>query len=143
MTSPAAPLDEAALRTWGARVGATIALPAVITLRGDLGAGKTTLAQAIAHGAGVLDDVTSPTFALVHEYASARGVVAHLDLYRLKSPDDLFAIGWDDLLRTAALVVVEWPERAGALLPRHRCDITLRERREDPSHRTVEVAWTA
>ena len=142
ITSPPAPLDEAGLRTWGARVGASIVLPAVVTLRGELGAGKTTLAQAIAHGAGVLQEVTSPTFALVHEYESARGPLAHLDLYRLPSPDDLYALGWDDLLRTAALVIVEWPERAGALLPRRRYDLTLHEPRDDPSHRRVEVVWT-
>jgi tRNA threonylcarbamoyladenosine biosynthesis protein TsaE len=143
LAAPVGSVTEDALRAWGELLGATVSVPAVLALRGDLGAGKTTLAQAIARGAGVVDDVTSPTFALVHQYDSARGVVAHLDLYRLKAPDDLYALGWDDILRTAAIVIVEWPERAGALLPAARADIALAEERDDPDHRMVQVTWTA
>ncbi len=108
-----------ALVTWGERFGRAARAPLVVTLSGDLGAGKTTLAQAICRGYGVTDDVTSPTYALVQEYAGGATPVYHLDLYRLDSPADLANIGWDDICSAHALVLVEWPERAGSLLPPH------------------------
>jgi len=108
------------LVAWGERFGRAVRPPLVVTLAGELGAGKTTLAQAICRGFGVTDEVTSPTYALVHEYRSRAGRVFHLDLYRLKHPDELTNIGWDDLLAADdALVLVEWPERAGSHLPPH------------------------
>ncbi len=140
---PGAALDEAALRAWGRTLGATLPLPAVIALRGPLGAGKTTLAQAILEGAGVSEPVTSPTFALVQTYASARGGIAHLDLYRLRTSDELLALGWDDILRDTALVVVEWPERVAGSLLGARLEIALDDLATDPTRRRVEVAWTA
>ncbi len=73
-------LDEEELRQWGIRFGQAAVAPLVVTLSGDLGAGKTTLAQAICAGYGVSDAVTSPTYALVHEYPSPRSVVYHIDL---------------------------------------------------------------
>lgn len=102
---------------WGRELGAGVTLPTIIAITGELGAGKTTLVQAICDGFGVTQEVTSPTFALVHEYASPRGPVFHLDLYRLRSPDDLTNIGWDEIVSARALVLVEWPERAGDRLP--------------------------
>ena len=84
-----------------------------------MGAGKTTLVQAICRGYGVRDEVTSPTYALVHEYAAPRSPVYHLDLYRLRGEDELTNIGWDDVVNAHALVLVEWPERAGDRLPSH------------------------
>lgn len=142
LSAPAAPVDEPALRAWGTALGAGVSMPIVIALHGDLGAGKTTLAQAIAAGAGVTDDVTSPTFAMVHSYETARGALAHFDLYRLRSPEEVLALGWDDLLRSAAIVLVEWPERAGDYLPRPRYDITLHDDPASPATRRVEVSWT-
>lgn len=91
--------------------------PAVVALSGDLGAGKTTLTQAIAAGLGVTEDVTSPTYALVHEYGSARGTVWHLDLYRLRDAGQLAQLGWDDILASGDVVLIEWPERAADALP--------------------------
>ncbi len=110
-------LDE--LTAWGERFGRTARAPLVVTLAGDLGAGKTTLAQAICRGYGVAEAVTSPTFALVHRYAAARSPVYHLDLYRLNGPADLTNIGWDEIVFGQALVLVEWPERADGALPPH------------------------
>lgn len=112
-------LTEGDLRDWGLRMGRQITSPLVVALSGDLGAGKTTLARAICEGYGVTDPVTSPTYAIVHQYASPRSLVYHLDLYRLEGERDLQNIGWDDILRADALLLVEWPERAGALLPHH------------------------
>jgi tRNA threonylcarbamoyl adenosine modification protein YjeE len=138
---PSATLDQAALRAWGEALGASVALPTLITLRGPLGAGKTTVAQAILAGAGVSDDVTSPTFALVHRYAAQRGPVAHLDLYRLRAPEELFTLGWDDLLREAVLVVVEWPERVEPSMLGPRLEIVLDDVPGDPDRRSVQVSW--
>ncbi len=110
-------LDE--LVAWGERFGRTARAPLVVTLAGDLGAGKTTLAQAICRGYGVGEPVTSPTFALVHRYDARLSPVYHLDLYRLRGPDELTNIGWDEIVSSQSLVLVEWPERAGGALPSH------------------------
>lgn len=125
------------LVTWGERFGRVASAPLVVTLAGEIGAGKTTLAQAICHGYGVTDDVTSPTFALVHRYVAPRSPVFHLDLYRLASPGDLANIGWDDILGKEALVLVEWPERAGSLLPHAHLPISLQHLPNEPERRLL------
>jgi N-acetylmuramate 1-kinase len=98
----------------------------VIALRGELGAGKTTLARALIRILLADDDaeVPSPTFPLVQIYDTPRLAVAHFDLYRLTGEDDLVEIGFDDALR-GGLALVEWPERAGSALPLDRLDIEL------------------
>jgi len=110
-------LTESELEDWGERFGRAIVPPLVVTLAGDLGAGKTTLAKAICRGAGVEDQVLSPTYALVHEHQGARFPIYHLDLYRLVAPADVINIGWYDILATESLVIVEWPERAADAIP--------------------------
>ena len=115
----------AALQAWGDALGATLEPGDLIALRGNLGAGKTTLAQAIARGFGVRAEVTSPTYALVHQYVGVRGTLWHLDLYRISSPNDLLQLGWDEILAGDAAVMVEWPERAGSALPSERLDVQL------------------
>ena len=114
---PVAEFTLAEMMQWGEALGARLEPPAIVTLEGDLGAGKTTLVQAIARGYGVRDAVTSPTFALVHEYRAPRSPVFHLDLYRLTGPHQLAHIGWDDAISATAVVFIEWPERAGSELP--------------------------
>lgn len=108
-----------ALIEWGEHLGSASHPPLVITLAGDLGSGKTTLAQAICKGYGVTESVTSPTFAIVHRYDAPRSAVYHLDLYRLTGPADLTNIGWDDIVSSHSLVLIEWPERARGVLPEH------------------------
>lgn len=117
---------EAQLVAWGERLGATAATPLFVALRGDLGAGKSVLARAIARGAGVEAIMPSPTFNLVFRYAgrAAREVV-HMDLYRIEKPADVWALGWGDLGAENEIALVEWPDRAGPLLPPDRWDITL------------------
>jgi tRNA threonylcarbamoyladenosine biosynthesis protein TsaE len=110
---------------WGERFGKSAHAPLVVAIAGDLGAGKTTLVQAICRGAGVKTDVTSPTYALVHEYQGDRFPIYHLDLYRLAQPEDLTNLGWDDMLRAHALILVEWPERGGARIPSDAVPIDL------------------
>jgi tRNA threonylcarbamoyladenosine biosynthesis protein TsaE len=130
-------LDEAELVAWGERLGRNTLPPLVITIEGDLGAGKTTLTRAICRGYGVTGDVTSPTFTIVHEYEGARSKVYHLDLYRLRDPGELVSIGWDDILAEKALVIVEWPGRAQALMPHGHVPISLSQVPKRPDHRIL------
>ena len=125
------------LQAWGERFGRAAQAPLVVTLAGDLGAGKTTLAQAICRGYGVAEPVTSPTYAIVHEYRGASSSVYHLDLYRLERPDELTNVGWDDIVQARALVLVEWPERAGDRLPGNRVVIDLEHAPGDESRRLL------
>jgi len=90
----------------------------VVCLEGDLGAGKTTFTQGLAAALGFKGRVTSPTFCIVQEHGSDDGrLLVHMDLYRLHDEDDVLAIGWEDYLARGAMLVVEWPERAGTLIP--------------------------
>jgi tRNA threonylcarbamoyladenosine biosynthesis protein TsaE len=131
-------LTEAELRAWGEALGRALVAPAFLTLTGDLGAGKTTLAAAILRGAGVSEAVTSPTYAVVQRYTTTAGVpVYHADLYRLRGPHELAAIGWEELLASPGIVLVEWPERAGALLPADRRDIAVAHLPGDPARRRL------
>lgn len=136
-------MDEAELRDWGRRFGRSARAPLLVTLTGELGAGKTTLVQAICEGYGVLGEVTSPTFALVHEYESPRSPVHHLDLYRLDRPDQLEALAWDELVSARALVLVEWPDRAGDRLPGGRVTLSLQHLPHDPARRLLYAGWHA
>ena len=134
---PAAEFTLAEMARWGEALGAGLEPPCVVTLAGDLGAGKTTLAQAICRGYGVREAVTSPTFALVHEYAAPRSPVYHVDLYRLAGPQQLANIGWDDTVSARALVLVEWPERAGSELPPVTRAVSLAHVPDRPDLRSV------
>ena len=113
------------LIAWGERFGKSLHGKLVVAISGELGAGKTTLVQAICRGAGVTTEVTSPTYALVHEYEGDRFPIYHLDLYRLNKPEELTNLGWDDMLRSHALVLVEWPERGGDRIPADAVPIDL------------------
>ena len=130
-------VTEAELVAWGEALGRAAQPPLVLTVAGDLGAGKTTLARAICHGYGVADAVTSPTFALVHEYVSPRSRVYHVDLYRLTGEQELTNLGWDDIVTDHALIIVEWPERAGARLPADHALITLQHIAGEPERRLL------
>jgi len=130
-------LTEAELVDWGTRFGRQISPPLVITIDGDLGTGKTTLARAICAGFGVRDEVTSPTFAIVHVYDAPRAPVYHLDLYRLEGQRDLQNIGWDDIMQSDAVVLIEWPDRAGNLIPADHLPIQLRYADDAPEKRVL------
>ena len=107
----------------------------LITLSGPLGAGKTAFARGFIHSLGIAEEVPSPTFTLVQSYLAPDGrEIAHFDLYRLESPDDVWELGWEDVL-LRAIVLIEWPERLETrLLPPDRLDIAFQpvglERRE-------------
>ena len=125
-----------ALEAWGEAFGRAARAPLIVAIRGELGAGKTTLVKAICRGLAVTDDVTSPTYAIVHEYAG-RLPVYHLDLYRLGGPKDLTNIAWDEIMAAHAVVLVEWPERAGAALPPDHIPIALDHIAGDPDRRLL------
>lgn len=130
-------LTEAELIAWGEAFGRAAKAPLVVTITGDLGAGKTTLVQAICRGYGVREEVTSPTFALVHRYQAPRSPVYHLDLYRLDGPAELTNIAWDEIVSDEAIVLIEWPERAGDRIPRVHVPISLQHLSDDPLRRLL------
>lgn len=130
-------LTENELRDWGEQLGRSATAPLVITLTGELGVGKTTLARAICHGYGVQEEVTSPTYALIHEYRAPRSAVFHIDLYRLDSVDQLTNLGWDEVVSSRSLVLIEWPERAGSRLPEDHLPIDLDYVEGDSSRRIL------
>ena len=121
-----AELNESDLRAWAGVLGRVALQEGIfVALYGPLGAGKTTLVQGACEGAGVVEPVLSPSYTLVHRYATPRGPIFHVDLYRLSSSSELPEIGWDDLLLEDAPVFVEWADRAGADLPSDRWDVRL------------------
>ena len=130
-------LTETELRAWGEELGRSASPPLLITLTGELGAGKTTLAQSICSGYGVREEVTSPTYALVHQYSAPKSAVFHIDLYRIESPDQLTNLGWDEIVQARALILVEWPERAGSRLPEAHLSIDLDYMPHDASRRIL------
>lgn len=126
--------------TWrvAARVAAMLPEGGVLALQGELGAGKTTFVQGLARALGIRRPVTSPTFTLVSEYTGGARPLVHMDLYRLRNPDDLLAIGFQDYLDRGSLVAIEWPERAGDLLPKDTLWVSL-TLVSDPRTRRIRV----
>jgi tRNA threonylcarbamoyladenosine biosynthesis protein TsaE len=106
------------LQQFGETLGRELQAPAVIGLSGELGTGKTTLVQAICRGLGARVLATSPTYALVHHYDASGGrAVYHVDCYRLRTPAEAEDLGFDDMVREGAILLIEWPERAGPWAP--------------------------
>ncbi len=107
-----------ATRALGRALAAHLAPGDVVALHGGLGAGKTHLAKGVAEGLGLdPDDVTSPTFTLVHEHDAGDVLLLHLDLYRIETAGDAARLGLGELLSGDAIALVEWPEHAFGLLP--------------------------
>jgi len=111
----------------GRKLAAMLAPPKLILLRGELGAGKTTLVKGIAEGfhAASADNVTSPTFTLVHEYHGPEVSVYHIDLYRVDTPRQLETLGLDDLIAENSVLLVEWGEKFPRLQRDQNAEITL------------------
>jgi tRNA threonylcarbamoyladenosine biosynthesis protein TsaE len=97
----------------GRELASQLAPPKIVVLRGDLGAGKTTLVKGIAEGfqAASHDDVTSPTFTLIHEYRGPAVMLYHIDLYRIDTPRELDTLALDDLMTENSILLIEWGEK--------------------------------
>ena len=122
----------------GERLARQLPSRQTVLLIGQLGAGKTTLAKGLVKGLGAAepDEVSSPTFTLIHEYGTA-GRVYHIDLYRLDTLRELSTLGLDELFERDAVVLVEWGERFPDILPRDRTEIHIRAEPND--EREIEV----
>jgi tRNA threonylcarbamoyladenosine biosynthesis protein TsaE len=111
---------------FGRTLAASFAPPLLILLRGDLGAGKTTLVKGIAEGfAASADDVTSPTFTLVHEYRGPRAALYHIDLYRVDTDRELETLGLDDLAGPESILLIEWGEKFPRFVRERDVEIAL------------------
>jgi tRNA threonylcarbamoyladenosine biosynthesis protein TsaE len=115
-----------------------LAPPKLVLLRGDLGAGKTTLVKGIAAAfeAAAEEDVTSPTFTLVHEYRGPRVNLYHIDLYRIDTPRELETLGLDDLRSDNSILLIEWGEK----FPRLRWVVEIALEREGENRRRIRVS---
>ncbi len=100
----------------GQRLGEKLPSGTVLAYRGDLGAGKTAFTRGLARGLGYAQPVTSPTYTIVNEYLGGRLPLFHFDMYRLRSAEDLFDIGWDDYLDRGGICAVEWSENVWSAL---------------------------
>ena len=113
----------------------------ILCLHGNLGVGKSVFARALIHT--LMNDETlevpSPTFTLLQTYDSQIAPINHYDLYRLKDPQEIYELGWEDSL-ASSITIVEWPERLGPLTPAQRLDITLSNVKNKPDVREIEIA---
>ena len=141
--------DEAATAALARALAALLRPGDVVSLSGELGAGKTSFARALINALPRSDDdgeeeVPSPTFTLVQVYARAPAPVWHFDLYRIESPEELFELGLEEAL-AEGITLIEWPERMGAMRPAHALELALHFG-SSPSQRWAELsgddAWT-
>ena len=121
----------------GAALGKIIDPGTVIAYRGDLGAGKTAFTRGLAKGLGCTEIVTSPTYTIVNEYLGGRIPLFHFDMYRLRSSDDLFDIGWEDYLDRGGVCAVEWSENVDDAME-DALYITIEKLGEDARRITIE-----
>ena len=121
----------------GAALGKIIEPGMVIAYRGDLGAGKTAFTRGLAKGLGCTEIVTSPTYTIVNEYLGGRIPLFHFDMYRLRSSDDLFDIGWEDYLDRGGVCAVEWSENVDDAME-DAIYITIEKLGEDARRITIE-----
>jgi tRNA threonylcarbamoyladenosine biosynthesis protein TsaE len=124
---------------FGATLGEFLAPPKLVLLRGDLGAGKTTLVKGIAQAfeAAAEEDVTSPTFTLVHEYRGPRAALYHIDLYRIDTPREFDTLALDDLRADDSLLLIEWGDKFAALL--REIDVEISLEREGQEGRKIRL----
>jgi len=125
---------------FGSTLAGLLTPPMLVLLRGDLGAGKTTLVKGIAAAfeAAAEEDVTSPTFTLVHEYRGPRANLYHIDLYRVDTPRELETLGLDDLRSEDSILLIEWGEKFPRLLRERDVEISLE--REGEFGRRIQLS---
>ena len=125
----------------GVALGKILAPGTILAYRGDLGAGKTAFTRGLARGLGFTDMVTSPTYTIVNEYLGGRLPLFHFDMYRLRSSDDLWDIGWEDYLDRNGICAVEWSENVEEALE-GAVSVTIEKLGEDTRRITVEGGIT-
>lgn len=123
----------------GRELSSVLAPPLLAVLRGDLGVGKTTLVKGIAEGfhAAQQDDVTSPTFTLVHEYRGPAVNLYHIDLYRVDTERELLTLGLDDLVDPRSILLVEWGDKFERF--RKECDLEIALERRGNQERVITI----
>lgn len=109
----------------GVKIGEQAIPGMVICVDGDLGAGKTVLAQGIAKGLGVMEQVVSPTFTIIQEYRDGRLPFYHFDVYRIEDPDEMYEVGFEDYFYGGGVCMIEWSELIRELLPEEHVHITI------------------
>jgi len=124
---------------FGRKLSNLLAPPNLGLLRGDLGAGKTTLVKGIAaaFNAASEEDVTSPTFTLVHEYRGPHANLYHIDLYRVDTPRELETLGLDDLISEKSILLIEWGEKFPRFV--RECDVEIRLERVGENERKISI----
>ena len=120
----------------GERLAKCLHAGAVVALYGDLGAGKTAFVRGMARGLDIRESVTSPTFTIVNEYPGDPDLF-HFDMYRLRSAEELYGIGWEDYLDRNGICVTEWSERIEEALPEDAVRVTIR--RLSDTERSVAI----
>ncbi len=134
---------QSELAAHGESLAKQLHAPALVTLSGDLGSGKTTLAQSICRGLGVTEPVTSPTFALINEYRAHGVRVVHCDLYRVSTAQEIAGLGLDEMRADRdTVMLVEWPDRAGEVLAAPALAIELAHVPSDPTLRDCREVWS-
>jgi tRNA threonylcarbamoyladenosine biosynthesis protein TsaE len=125
----------------GREMAAMLRPPHTLILRGELGAGKTTLVKGLANGLTAVEeeDVTSPTYTLVHEYSGGSVLLYHLDLYRLQNERELEALGIEEMRREDSIVLIEWGERFPTLVDEADGEIVIESAGGD--ERRIELRW--
>lgn len=125
----------------GRELASFLAPPKLVVLRGDLGAGKTTLVKGIAEGfdAASQEDVTSPTFTLIHEYRGQSAMVYHIDLYRVDTQRELETLGLDDLMGESSVLLIEWGEKFERLKRERDVEIAI-QRLSDNDRRIAVIS---
>lgn len=112
--------------------------PCCVYLKGDLGAGKTSLVKSLVNSLGYVGEVTSPTYNLIQEYQVEQGMIYHMDLYRLEDPSELEFLGLEDLWSDRSLFLIEWPEKGEGFLQLPNIEITLSKTfNSSPSKRNI------
>ncbi|NLY76550.1 MAG: tRNA (adenosine(37)-N6)-threonylcarbamoyltransferase complex ATPase subunit type 1 TsaE [Tissierellia bacterium] len=123
---------------FGEKLGRILKGGDVISLTGDLGAGKTTITKAIGKGLEVEEYITSPTFALINQY-EGRVRVYHFDVYRLEGVEDLYDLGFEDYFYSDGVTIVEWGDKIHGLLPEHTIHIQI-EKGKELNERIVTIS---
>ena len=123
------------------KFGKSIGLPVVVSLVGDLGAGKTTFTKGFAKGLGVSDIITSPTFTIMNEYTSGRKPLYHFDMYRLGSLEEAVELGfleYFDLTKLRGASIVEWAENCKGILPERHIEIEIKKISDEEREISIE-----